>query len=278
MQNNFFFQTKWHLVKTILFNTRLKDYKLFLSYAKEQRYEILPLGEFYRLGNRRGGGKNHLVLRHDVDWPGESTRRLFETEKSLGVRSTYYFRFSTIDKLLIDEMIEAGFEVGLHFETISDIIREQQLTDKNQLKMDYAFERFREDIRRFEEITGHKILTCCSHGAPENVKLGISNNSLTEGTNLSDYGIQFEAYDKDMYSKDVDCHIMDATLLFNYGFSYVDTPISAVNHQYQNIIFLSHPNHWWKPMGFNERIKPLIFMLMGKATYYTGRQFKRISQ
>lgn len=80
MKKNFF--TKGHVVKTILLNTRLIDYQFFLTYAKEQGYDILPMCEFYNLGNRRK--KKHIVLRHDVDWNGESTRVMFETEKRGG--------------------------------------------------------------------------------------------------------------------------------------------------------------------------------------------------
>lgn len=270
------FSSKCHLLKTLLLNTRLNDYQFFLAEAKQQGYDILPLCEFYNLMDRRKG--KHMVLRHDVDWMGVSTRKMFEIEKLNGLRSTYYFRFSTIDKPLIDEMIDAGFEVGLHYETIADIIREQKLTSKEQIDLDYARNRFRADVIRFEEIIGHKIKSCCSHGTVDNVRLGISNNCITDGIPMSVFGLQFEAYDQQMYEKDVDCHIMDCSLLFNYGFAYKDTPITSIDNDYQNIIFLSHPNHWWKKMTFNERIKPLILMMLGRAKYDTNRTFRRIAK
>ncbi len=268
--NHFF--TKGHLIKTILFNTRLNDYHFFLANAKKHGYEMLPLCEFYSKKDRRT--KKHMILRHDVDWQGESTRKMFEAEKIEGVRSTYYFRFSTIDKKLIDEMVGAGFEVGLHYETIADIIREQQLTKKSQIDINSARERFRDDIIRFEKLIGHKISSCCSHGAPENDKLEISNNSLIEGLPLSGFGLEFEAYDKSMYENDIDVHIMDCTLLYNYGFSYKDNPITAVSSNSQNIVFLSHPNHWF--FSLPNRIKKIGGIMLGLANYNTTREFKRI--
>lgn len=171
-------------------------------------------------------------------------------------------------------MIKAGFEVGLHYETIADIIRERNYTSKEQIDMNYARNRFKEDIKRFEDNIGHKIVSCCSHGAPENIKLGISNNFLTEGVKMSIYDLHFEAYDKIMYDNDIDCHIMDNSLMFNYGFSYRDNPINAVEHGLQNILFLSHPNHWY--FTTPNQIKKLAGLFLGAAKFDTNRVFKRM--
>lgn len=41
---------------------------------------------------------------------------------------------------------------------------------------------------------------------------------------------------------------MDGSLIRNFGFSYADTPITAMDEYYENIVFLSHPNHWHIPL------------------------------
>lgn len=259
---------------TILFNSRLKKYKYYIEYARKRGYQVISLEDFYKLPDKRK--EKHFVLRHDVDHPGVWNRKMFEAEKSAGVKSTYYFRFSTIDKELIQEMINSGFDVGLHFETIADYAREHAVKNKSEIDMELMKEKLKADIRRFEEITGHKTFSCCSHGASENRMLGISNNAITENADMAEFGLGFEAYQKEMYDY-VDCHIMDGNILYNFGFSYADTPISAVDEGHGNIIFLAHPNHWYFPV--KRRIGLLRGIVLGKGNMTKAeRRFQRISE
>lgn len=269
MKDSFF-----SVIKTILKNDRLKQYGKYIHYAQENGYQVLSLEDFYRLEDRRKG--KHFILRHDVDQGGIYTRKMFEAEKALGVKSTYYFRFSTIDRELIEEMLQAGFDVGLHFETIADWARENSITRKEEIDMECMKQRLKEEIKKFEELIGHKTFSCCSHGAPENARLGISNNAITENADMEEFQIGFEAYQKALYDF-VDCHIMDGALINNFGFSYADTPISAVDDGYENIVFLSHPNHWYCPVKL--RIRFLLAIVRGKGNFKrAGRKFQRISE
>lgn len=232
----------WSVFSTLFFNNRLEQYQAYIKYAKNKGYEIVSLEEFFKLPKRRNG--KYLVLRHDVDYPGLNVRKMFEVEKSLGVKSSYYFRFSSLDVELAKEMIDNGYDVGLHFETISDYIKETGCSNKKEIDLELMALRLKQEIVKFEKLISHKTFSCCSHGAPENIKMGISNNAITEGREMKELGIAFEAYSKELY-EDVDCHIMDQSILRNFGFSYADTPISAVDHGFNNIIFLSHPAHWY---------------------------------
>jgi hypothetical protein len=201
---------------------------------------------------------------------------MFEMERNAGITSTYYFRFSTIDLQLIHEMVNGGFEVGLHYETIADYIRENGCTDKRQINVEQMRERLVEEIKKFENIIGCKTISCCSHGAYENTKLGISNNVLTEKQNMDDFGLKFEAYSAELYEKNIDCHIMDSSVLFNYGFSYQDTPVTAINENKQNIVLLTHPAHWFYDNPACQ-IRALRAWIFGRAMYSTQRSFKRIA-
>lgn len=259
---------------TILFNSRLKKYKYYIEYARKRGYQVISLEDFYKLPDKQK--EKHIVLRHDVDHPGVWNRKMFEAEKSAGVKSTYYFRFSTIDKELIREMLDSGFDVGLHFETIADYAREHAVKNKSEIDMELMKEQLKADIRSFEEITGHKIFSCCSHGAPENRMLGISNNAITENADMAEFGLGFEAYQKEMYDY-VDCHIMDGSIIRNFGFSYADTPVTAVDAEYNNIVFLSHPNHWY--FSLKKKIFLLGGMLLGKGKWKKAeRKFQRIQK
>ena len=259
---------------TILLNNRLKKYRDYIQYAREKEYQVLSLEDFYKLSDKRQG--KHFILRHDVDELGLYTRKMFETEKALGVKATYYFRFSTIDRELIQEMIDNGFDVGLHFETIADYAKEHNIKSKKEINMELMKQQLKEDIRRFEGIIGHKTFSCCSHGAPENRQLGISNNTITEHADLSEFGLGFEAYNKELYEF-VDCHIMDSSLLRNFGFSYEDTPITAMDAGQANIVFLTHPNHWYLPL--KRRFLLLRAMILGKGSFKKAeRVFRRIQE
>lgn len=264
---------KKYVLKKIILNNRLSEYSNYINYAKDNGYSIRSMRDFYFLEDKYSG--KNLVLRHDVDFKGISVRKMFEIEKKLGVKSTYYFRFSTIDISLIHEMLENGFEVGLHFETIADYIRETGCREKDEIDINVMRMRLANDIKKFEEIIGSKISSCCSHGAEENIRLGISNNVITEKQDMKTFSLDFEAYDYEMYSKYIDCHIMDANVLFNCGFAYKDTPINAIDEGRRNIIFLSHPNHWYESLM--QRGKELIIWGLGRVQYTSERKFIRIS-
>lgn len=264
-----------HMVfNSLLFNNRLKRYAEYIQYARKNAYEIVSLEQFYNLPNRRN--RKYFVLRHDVDSLEPSTRKMFEIEKKIGVTSTYYFRKTTIDTLLIEEMIYSRFEVGFHFETIANYIREHGVIDKNQIDISLMGEYLKNEIKDFEHIIGHKINSICSHGADENIRLGISNNIITEVRGTDVFGVKFEAYDADLY-KDIDCHIMDCTVTRGFGFAYYDNPYSAIDKGYSNILFLSHPEHWYDSK--RRRKAKIRDIVKGKAVFRKSkRMFKRISK
>ena len=218
--------TKGVAFEALLFNSRLKLYKQYIRYALEKGYDVIPLEKFYELPDKSG---RHMIIRHDVDRAGIFARKMFEVEKDLGIKSTYYFRMSTIDKPLIDEMVAAGFEVGFHFETIANYVIETGANSMEQIDIALMRERFLRELNQFEQITGVKSKSICSHGAAENRMLKTSNNIIFRGFDLSSIGIEFEAYDPEMYAKYIDCHIMDGSLLIHFGFAYTDTPFTAVN-------------------------------------------------
>lgn len=260
------------VLSTIVFNDRLKKYQYYIEYARNKGYEVVSLEEFFRLSDKKNG--KHFILRHDVDVSGPSVRKMFELENKIKCKSTYYFRFSTIDKELIQEMFDNGFGVGFHFETISDYIKENGYVDKNQIDIELMRLRLKQDIQKFEETIGHKIFSCCSHGAAENIKIGMSNNTITETADMRDFDIEFEAYSKSLYEY-VDCHIMDQDIVYNFGFSYADTPISAIDNGYNNILFLSHPNHWY--YTYYERLRRMRTVAVGRAKFKEAtREFVRI--
>ena len=268
-----FDNSKVFLAKTIFLNNRLSVYRKYILAAKEAGYKVCSLKEFW---DDRFSKDKHFVLRHDVDQLLPATRKMFEVEKKLGVHATYYFRWSTIDKKLIKDMLDAGFEVGLHYETVATYISEHNIKSKEDLPLKEMQDILKEEIKKFRNEFSPDMVSCCSHGAQENRDLDVSSNILLEDADYSEFGIQFEAYDKDMYERCNIYHIMDCNLRFSFGFAYKANPIDGIIEDKQNIIFLSHPIHW--KLTFLSWIGDCIRFVLGKNTYSTEREFRRIAK
>ena len=243
---------------------------IMIQLALKNNYNVCSMIEFY---NNPQDGK-HFVLRHDVDHKSPATKRMFHVERSLGVHSTYYFRKSTLDVCLMNEMIDCGFEVGFHYETLSDYALEKRLDEVNETDIQICKERLKSEIMEFNSLIKRPISSIVGHGARKNLEIEKSNNVLLEGRDYQDFGILFEGYDEKMYEEHVNAHIMDGNIRRNYGFSYNTNPIVEIKSGKQNIIFLAHPNHWYKT--FPQKCWDLTAFLIGRCSYSTAMEFKRI--
>lgn len=263
-------QGKKYVFKTILKNDRLRVYAYYLMLAEKNGYNVCSMSEFYE--NPTVG--KHFVLRHDVDHKTPATRKMFSLEKKYHVRSTYYFRKSSADIRLMNDMIDAGFEVGFHYETLSDYAIENGLSKITEKDIEICRERLKQEIAEFNKLIKKPIQSVVGHGSKKNLEIGKSNNVLFMDQEYKDFGVLFEGYDDELYSKYVDTHIMDGSLRINSGFSYRQNPIDAISSQDRNIIFLSHPNHWYKT--FPQWVWNVTAFLMGKYMDGSAREFERI--
>ena len=200
---------------------------------------------------------------------------MYLAEKESGVHSTYYFRNCTLDTELINMMLNDGFEVGFHYETLANYVMSRNIAVLKDDDIEVARSLLKDEIKDFEKRINHKIVSAASHGHPANGLIGYSNNYLLEGQNNEDYGILFEAYDSDMYREYVKIHIMDAPVWMNYGFAYMDNPIDAINDGAEVIILLAHPNHWYG--NKLRQAKDLTRLFLGTGKKYEVRKFKRIA-
>ncbi len=90
-------------------------YKLLLKTAKKNY-------SFEKFGNRSKG--QHIILRHDVDLSVHRSLSLAKIEKKFNISSTYFFRlrcefYNVFEKSIvsrINEIIDLGHEIGLHFD------------------------------------------------------------------------------------------------------------------------------------------------------------------
>lgn len=270
METERFDKGREYVFHTILKNDRLKTYAYYLALAKENGYHICPMLEFYK----NPIAEKHFVLRHDVDHKTPATRKMYNLEKKYHVHSTYYFRKSTVDINLMNDMIDAGFEVGFHYETLSDYAIENNLNHVTEKDIEICRIRLKQEIEEFNKLIKKPIYSVASHGHKKNAELEKSNNVLFKNQKYEDFNILFEAYDEAMYSQYVDTHIMDGSLRINSGFSYRQNPIDAISSQDRNIIFLAHPDHWYKT--FPQWVWNMTAYLMGKYVEESAREFQRI--
>ncbi len=78
-------------IALILQKPRWKEYEAILKYALDKVYQVTSLIDWYTRFSEKSN-ERFLILRHDVDTDLRGTRRMFEIEKRLGVKSTFYFR------------------------------------------------------------------------------------------------------------------------------------------------------------------------------------------
>lgn len=152
-----------------------------------------------------------IVHRHDIDTDLRTTRKMFELEKKLGIKASYYFRLSTLDIGLMREIEDYGSEAGYHYEELAAFSKLHKLKDPAVVRsrLPEIRELFRENFFRVEQQLGRKIRTVASHGDFANRRLKLNNAEILADEQLrKDCGIECEAYDAALLDH-IDLYITD---------------------------------------------------------------------
>ena len=226
-----------------LMKSRLAEYEKFLRYSKKE-FTFLPIIDFFNLikENKLNNSKKYFINRHDIDTDIKTAKNFFELEKKYNIRSTYYFRLSTLDISFIKEINKYGSEVGYHFEEIASYCKKNHIKDKAKVyeHLQSIKNEFINNFRKIEQQIGFKIRSVASHGDFVNRKLGIINNEiLLEQKTRVQLGIDVEAYD-DILINNFDVYISDRP----YPQFYTPlSPFEAIK-KYNIICMTSHPRQW----------------------------------
>ncbi len=172
---------------------RFGEYEDMLRAFLEEGYIFLPICEY-------GDAKNMekvVFIRHDIDSEPAVARKFFEIEKKLHIRSTYYFRLSTLDGALMQAIETYGSETGYHYEELATYAKQQHIKDQAIIEehIPEIQNIVLENVRKIETQTGLKIRSMSSHGDFANRKLGIMNKALLTEKFIDRLGIVCEAYD-----------------------------------------------------------------------------------
>ncbi len=231
------------LKKKLFQKSRLSEYSSLLDYALENGYKVTSLSDWYEHGFYPG--QKVLVLRHDVDYNPAGAYKMFLIEKEKGVKSTFYFRWSTMKDSVVRKILTDGFEVSLHYETLATYCKKHRIYSKQEVTEDVMIKCKKmliKEIGKFESLYG-KIKTICSHGEIWNMKVGIPNYVILNEEFCLEQGILFETYDQAILSK-FSKYISDSSINTNHQWKYGTTPTEAITNHEPSICILTHPHHW----------------------------------
>jgi hypothetical protein len=192
--------------------SRLSMYENLVRAAHGAGFVQTSVRDFY---DRARAGQlartKFIVHRHDIDTDLRTTRKLFEIEKKHGIRSSFYFRLSTVDFGLMREIEAYGSEASYHYEELAAFAKKHKLKDPALVRQRLPEIRkaFRGNLAWFEGQLGKKLRTVASHGDFANRRLKLNNAEILADPQLrQECGIECEAYDAALLDH-IDLYIAD---------------------------------------------------------------------
>jgi hypothetical protein len=225
-----------------LMPSRLFEYERLLKMAIDKGYLHITLSDYFEK-LLAGVDLGYCFLhRHDIDTDVRTARKMFEIEKKLGVKSSYYFRLNTLDFDLMREINDYGSDVGYHYEELSQFCKDNNISNPSLIKSRFQeIENiFFDNYSRIENKCGFKIKSVASHGDFVNRKLGMPNHEFMTRELMKKCNIKFECYD-DRLLQSFSVILSDTHYPLFYRPS---NPFNAIEERYKVIYLLSHPRHW----------------------------------
>lgn len=243
---------------------RWLEYEDIIRYALEKGYVVTSLIGWFE-GTDVGADQKVLIMRHDVDHHRKGAERMHRIEEALGVHSSFYFRWSTLDPDLMRRIEESGSEVGLHYETLATYALEHGIFKREGVTrqvIEDSRSLLKDEIRKFGEHA--EVRSISSHGSWLNRHLGVPNTVLIENETPSEYGVKLFAYDPRILER-FDKYISDGQASEGYWRNGT-TPIEAINDGWTTICCVTHPNwwdHYWRISYLRYLSAPLVNRIRG---------------
>ena len=180
-----------------------------------------------------------IVHRHDIDTDLRTTRKLFEIEKKHGIKSSFYFRLSTLDIDLMREIDEYGSEASYHYEALATYAKKNKIKDAAALRdrLPEIRTAFITNFSSIEQRFGRKMRTVAGHGDFANRKLKVNNTEILADPQLRQRcGIEVETYDPTLM-ENIDIYITDRP---PPQFYYPSSPLDSLG-RHRRIYLLTHP-------------------------------------
>lgn len=166
---------------------------------------------------------------------------MLSIEREIGVRATWYFRWRTADHRTIARIREAGGHVGLHYETLTRLVRERGLTHRQVDGALVAEARalLRREIAAFQRRFG-AIRSICPHG--DSRVPGVSNQILLRGQRPEDYDIAFDGNDA-INRLPLSLWLTDRSTPDGRWKDGID-PHIVLGDGTSPVLLVTHPNNW----------------------------------
>lgn len=254
-------RTRRRLGRTVS-GARWREYRRLLTLALAQGYTLVSLESWLADPEVYAGG-DVMILRHDVDQCPAAAVRMAAIEAELGVRSTWYFRWRTAQSTVIQEIREAGHEVGLHYETLTRelLYRGLRAADAEAL-IPEARELLRDELAAFAARHGPARSTC-PHG--DTRMRGVHNGVLLQGEDLASYGLRWET-NAAVGRLPLEVWLTDRSSAEG-GWKEGLDPVDLLIDRRSPILAVVHPNNWVSGVGlWWDRLLPERFGATGSDT------------
>jgi hypothetical protein len=219
--------------------SRWPEYRRFLASVQDHGYRLVPLEQWVRNGTAEEG-ERVMIMRHDVDQHPRSALTMAEIESDLGVRSSWYFRWRTAHPTVVADLREKGFEIGLHYETLTRRALQGAIADpESEQALSSSRSELRKEIAAFERIFG-PIHSVVPHG--DSRVPGVLNAELLRGEDCSAYGIEFDGNEA-MRGRGIAHWLTDRTTAEG-GWKDGTDPEGLLTAGESPILCLTHPNNW----------------------------------
>jgi SAM-dependent methyltransferase len=218
---------------------RWAEYRATLLAARDRGYVAWSL-EQWLLGEPTG--EPALLLRHDVDQHPATALRMLEIEAELGMASTWYFRWRTASPAVIEQVRQAGGDVGLHYETLTRLIAERGLTaeDIDDRLLGEARRQLGQELDAFAAEHG-PVRTMAAHGDTRvpgvtNQRLIVDDRVQLGHTAVLDSNAALRRHRLGFW-------LTDRSAADGGWVSGVD-PVEVLGKGLSPVLLLTHPNNW----------------------------------
>ncbi len=228
-----------------LLPNRLSEWRHLLEQALASGYEMHSVKSFWQIlrNERIRFGSKYLVVRHDIDTDVYTARQMWEIEKCLNVRTSYYFRLCTLDIDLMREIEAGGGEASYHYEELAIYAKSKDLASRKAVlsHLDIIRRIFAQNLKRLREWTGIPMRIVASHGDWINRRLGLPNWVILEDRAFRiEVEVDLEVYDHE-FMRFVTSRHSDAPYP---AFWKPRDPLDAIQAGDPIVYILVHPRHW----------------------------------
>lgn len=245
--------------------SRFPAHESLIRAARDLGYAQMSVRAFYLSLSGKGYDPNQKVIvhRHDIDTDLRTARKLFDIEKRYGIRSTFYFRLSTLDFPFMREIEEYGSEASYHYEELATFAKQNGIKEAARIRarLPEIRDTFVRNFRSVEQRLGIKMTTVASHGDFANRRLKLNNTEILKDHALRETcGIACEAYDKALLDH-IDFYVADLPPPRYY---HPSNPTDALG-RYARICLLTHPRQF--ETNWLENTKDNLLRLYEGATW-----------